>query len=183
MYMHINYIYLCVFLNLNDWIAVCQGERWTGQNKQTEQNRTEQNSQREEIESAVPFAEIWKLPLMWKGRQANGDAEKGGKSSFSRCHLDRPEKKSGQLECHELYFIFARCLYISVLCLHKSEVRQIALECVNQRSWAGQQDERTLLLGMHEKKLVSWIKFGKKQFNGFWTPAGLVGTIKWVVLN
>lgn len=25
----------------------------------------------------------------------------------------------------------------SVLCLHKSEVRQIALECVNQRSWAG----------------------------------------------
>lgn len=146
-------------------------------------NRTEQNSQREEIESAVPFAEIWKLPLMWKGRQPNGDAEKGGKSSFSRCHLDRPEKKSGQLECHELYLIFARCLYISVLCLHKSEVRQIALECVNQRSWAGQQDERTLLLGMHEKKLVSWIKFGKKQFNGFWTPAGLVGTIKWVVLN
>jgi len=25
----------------------------------------------------------------------------------------------------------------SVLCLHKSEVRQIALECVNQRFWAG----------------------------------------------
>lgn len=94
---------------------------------------------------------------MWKGRQSQTETASTfhlphfhfsafSPAAFSRCDLDRPERDQQTIRPSDeqavgdeaLFYFCAPWLYISVLCLHKSEVRQIALECVNQRSWAGQ---------------------------------------------
>lgn len=52
---------------------------------------------------------------------------------------DRPKRLADRATEREdrRSILFCFMPLYSVLCLHKSEVRQIALECVNQRSWAG----------------------------------------------
>jgi len=102
-------------------LPVCQGKRRTSQNKQ---NRTEQ-SERLSLAAICRNMKITfnvKRQTVEKGR---GKEEKGAlffhrQAEFSRCHLDRPERKADSWRATSSIlfllhaFIFLFCVYIKV---------------------------------------------------------------------
>lgn len=121
--------------------AVKEGERGGGDGGIWENMKSTFNvkRQRQRVKHFFTFPRCHQIGLADSRVKPSSRDRRRETERWTDRETDRPKRLADRATEREdrRSILFCFMPLYSVLCLHKSEVRQIALECVNQRSWAG----------------------------------------------